>query len=548
MKKITLVLALMLACIPSLYAQQVKTELSEGFEEPEDGWNKLLQLKNGNTFFFHFTKKEGIQVTVYDKNRKTISNKTLVSELWEPRKMRESVVEGLYEIGGQPVIFLQQLIDRTPSLFRIKLDPNTGEITGEKLISTLPKYKAGSAWAMAFGGVDVGDFYVEKDPASDNYAVINFNSFAHESDERIELIHYSGAGGNHKILNRAFYDSPNGQFKYLRFIGMTVDGDKQVFLSTYGFNTKSSGEKDSRVIVSRLKAGEKDFTHNLIEFTDDFRDTKAIMKYNPGANVIQLLTLTLVNSKSKLLSNKTTTYYMTLMTGIDPQTLRVVYAKPMLSEKASAYMQSKVGADFSGLPQQMIINNDHSTTLLMEEMATETIQTRSSITYRTYLNNIGITELDDKGREENGYVVFKSQMANGLIDPLYVSHKSKGLWSYRGGGGMFVLNNNAFLSFDYVNTDHKRYILYNDYPENLDKTGKKRKTVVAISDANTVCYELDNGRMTQSYLFGTPAKDQAKFCYIESSDFLEESNTYATLMMTRDGRKKQAYIAWVKFE
>jgi hypothetical protein len=547
MKKALLVLATCFACI-QIVSAQFKVALSTPFEEPEDGWNKLLQLRNGNTFFFHFTKKEGIEVTVYDKSRNVIATKTLTSELWEPRKMRESVVEGLYEIGGQPVIFLQQMIDRTPSLFRIKLDPNTGEVAGEKLISTLPKYKAGSAWAMAFGGVDAGDFYVEKDPASDNYAVINFNSFAHESGERIEMIHYTAEGGNHKILNRAFYDSPNGQFKYLRFIGMTVDGDKQVFISTYGFNTKSSGEKDSRVIVSRIKTGEKDFTHNLIEFTDDFRDTRAIMQYNPGSNIIQLLTLTLVSSKSKLLSNKTTTYYMTLMTGIDPQTLRVVYARPFMAEKVSAEMQAKVGEDFRGLPQQMIINGDHSTTLLMEEMTTETIQTRTSVSYRTYLNNIGITELDDKAREENGYVVFKSQMANGLIDPLYVSHKSKGLWSYRGAGGMFVLNNNAFLSFDYVSTDRKRYVLYNDYTENLDRTGKKRKTVVAISDANTVCYELDNGRATQSYLFGNPGKDAAKFCYIESSHFLPETKTYATLMMTRDGRKKQASIAWVKFE
>ena len=46
-----------------LSAEQFHVEKSVEFDEPEFGWNKLLQLKNGNTFYFHSTRKDGIELT-----------------------------------------------------------------------------------------------------------------------------------------------------------------------------------------------------------------------------------------------------------------------------------------------------------------------------------------------------------------------------------------------------------------------------------------------------------------------------------------------------
>ena len=70
---------------------------------------------------------------------------------------------------------------------------------------------------MAFGKVEEADFRVEKDPRSDCYAIVNFNSFAEESSNRIEIVHYNGS---HKEINRANY--PSQGFKYINLIGLTV--------------------------------------------------------------------------------------------------------------------------------------------------------------------------------------------------------------------------------------------------------------------------------------------------------------------------------------
>ncbi len=552
MKKIFLLCSVFCMVTVLSVAQQPRVELSESFEEPEGGWNKVLQLTNGNTFFFHFNKDKGIEVWVYDKKRRKSSNLVISGKLWEIRKLPETTIEGFYEIGGQPVIFMHQTIDRTPSLFRLILNENTGAVETEELISSLPKYKTGSGWAMAYGGVSAMDFYVEKDPNSDCYAVVNFNSFSSESGERIEVVHYSGEKGNHKVLNRAFYDVPGGNFKYVDFIAMAVDR-QAAYICTYGYHGKWSS-KDARLIISKLALTDQNFVHRQLEFSEDFRATKGIMLYNPGTNLLQLLSLTELTTKSNILTGTSTTRMLTLMNYIDPQTLTIISSKPLAAQMVSEHLTRQLGKEsyYYGVPQQMVLNKDNTTTVLMEEMqriVQRNASTGAVVSAKTNLGSIGISELNDRGIEEDGHVILKLQVSAGLFYPMYMAQKSKGLWSYRR-SGFRGMHNNAFLSFDYVNTDKGRYVLFNDYPENFVKEeGKrKRKPVTTISGSNTVCYKMQHGRPESFFLFGSPGKGQARFCYVESSHYLADKKTYATLLMQRNGREKKAAIAWVQFD
>ena len=544
MKKPVFFLLAILIVFNTAYCQHPTVEMSAGFDEPEAGWNKVMQLSNGNTFFFHSTKKEGIEITVYDKGRNLISTKEITSELWDPTKFKNTTVVGLYEIKGQPVLFLHQMLDRTPTLFRIILDANTGAVVKEKQLGTIERYKAGAAWAMKFGKVEPSDFYVEKDPYSDCYAVVFFNGFAHESGERIKVVHYSG---DHKKISSAYYDSPNDKYKYLRFISMVVEGDKMLHICTYGFNDKSNSGEDAGVIISKLNAGDSAFTHKSLDFAEDFRDTKAVMRYNKGTNKIQLLTLSFIKGK------RGTNYYLPIVTYIDPETMFMSSAEVLTTKYASEYLQKHLDRDegFSGLPQDMVINSDNSTTIVMEESAQQVTYDHSGnvVSATTTLGNIGLSELNDKAKEAGGYAILKSQTTHGLINALYQAQREKGYWSIRA-GGMVKAGTTVYMSFDYLTSGKNRYVIFNDYPENFDRDEKKkRKMVVAITPANTICYKLHNGEMEKFYLFGEPDDDKkSKFCYIETSDFNKQTNTYATLVVDRDHGDKVAKIAWVKFE
>ncbi len=547
MKNLLIALFCSLGCITAS-AQVYDIEYSASFDEPNDGWNKLLQLSNGNTFYLQFTKKKGIEVYVYNKERKLTAQKTIEGKLWNEKDINSTSIEGIYEIKGIPVIFLAQIVKRVPTLFRLRLDPNTGAIKEEKKIATLQKYKPGAGIAMNFG-VKKPDFFVEKAANSDNYAVINFNTFAHESDERIEVIHFSDT---HQELSRAKYDSHG--YKYLNYMGMTVLDDKSVFVAAYGYHTKASGlgkgGQDSRIIISKLSKGSSEFKYKIIEFSDDFKDTKGIMKYNPGSNMLQLLTLTFINSKGRFMGG-TRTSYVALLSHIDPESLFIVSTKPLKTEKARAFIKRKY--DYNKpvglLPQDMIINQDNSTTIISEEMIQTISTTNGAVTsVQTTLGATTITEFNEKGEEQEGIAVLKSQVTPGLFDAFYSADRAKGKWAYIQNGVKMNIRN-SYMSFDYINTENGKYILYNDYPENYHADDKrKKKTISSISTTNTVCYKMKYAGYDMMTLFGTVPDNESKFSFIESSNFNQSTNTYAVIMMHRVKRKKEAKIAWMKFK
>lgn len=548
MRKALLLIGLLAVSAITIYAQSPKIEMSGPFDEPDDGWNKLLQVKNGNTLFFHFSKK-GIAVTVYDKTRKVIAESTITSELWEARKLRGSTINGLYEINGEAVLFLTQIVNRSVTLYRLRINTSTGALTEEKQISSIEEYKAGARWAMIYGGVDPNGFYVEKDPFSDSYGVVSVNSFAHVSGERIRLALYNGV---HEKQCNLFYGAP-GNFKYLKFISMVVT-DKNALLCVYGFNTEASGGKDSRIILSKVNDEKSAFQHNLLEFTDDFRATTGIMQYNPGSHLVQLLTLTLTSSKSQFFTGKTTSYYLPLISYVDPETLSIAFTKPVLCEKVGAYIAEHFNDKngYAGIPQNMVINKDNSTTIITEELTQKTLtdgNTGMAVSQQTALGNIGVSEMDNAGVEKEGYGITKSQLSNGLITSFNQAEKTKGVWTYQQ-VPMMQVKNNHFLSFDYVNTDKNKYILFNDVTENFEKSDKeKKKTIIGISECNTLCYKLEDGKVGKSYLFGKPKDDSHNmFCYIQSSNYMKETNTYATLAVERNKRDKQSRIIWATFE
>ncbi|MFI5196525.1 MAG: hypothetical protein ACHQD8_05500 [Chitinophagales bacterium] len=414
----------------------------------------------------------------------------------------------------------------------------------EEEIGSLPKTRI----RMVGSSKESNEIFIEKDPLSDCYAVIFFNGYASDRDERIKVVHYDG---NHKIINLAYYESPDESFKYLRFIGAVVDGNKRIFISTYGANSLRG--RDAHVFISRLNVSDSTFLNKTLDFTEDFRDTKSVMYYNHTNNTIQLLTLSYATGKVAFFTNASKHTYMSFLSYIDPETLNLKGVKPIIGNKIDEYAHNALGLEkinYHGLPQQMVINKDNSTTILSEEQTQEIVydqKTMQVISAKTYLGSIGMSELNEDGTEKSGYVIMKIQAAGGLIEPLYISSRSKGKWTYQKGYADY----NSFLSYDYVNTEKGRYILFNDNNKNFDKDEdeRRRKVVTNVNKLNTVCYSLTDGTVKKFFLFGdTQDKDLSNSCYIDASDFSKATNTYATIMIARDGRDRQAKMVWVTFE
>lgn len=532
-----------------LYGQVKDIEYSVPFTEPENGWYKVFQMSNGNTFFLVFDDKNGVTVSVYRPDRTLASRRKLTSKLWSPNDMKKSTLEGIYEINGELVIFIQQLIKRVPILYRIHLNPENGSIAKQKEIGRLPKYGMMAGYAMAFGGVDLEDFIVEKDPYSNAYAVIHYNSFAKDPNERIELVHYAIDNDTHIEVSRSFYNAQS--FKYTNYIGMCVNSDKSVHLATYGYNTEAYGGKDSRVITARLDKG-AEFIYKQNEFSDDFKKTEGLMNYNPETGMIQLLTLTLLEAKNGI------GYYMALVNYIDPQSLQVLKKAEIPLAGLNAYIKSKgMGEEgFNGMPINMILNRDNTTTVLVEEKRESDINSSST---EVRLGKIGVIRLDNTGKEMDAYCIMKDQIATGHhMENMYQAKRGKGLWSYRTHRGAALYtpsDNRPFYSYDYINTNNNNtYVIFNDNRENYKAEEpvsdyKDIKPIKTVSESIAVYRKVLNSKVESGYVYRKPVDDNsASFCNLESSHFKKDTGVYASLMVKRNNRSKKAYISWVTFE
>ena len=465
----------------------------------------------------------------------------IVSNNWKAKRKLLIKICGAYEINGEPVIFLQYFGDVTPVLYRLRINPSTGALIKEEVVGLRPK-----KFFMRQAN-DIGfdqNIYVEKDPESDNYAVIYFNGKEREVGDRIKVMHFDG---NHKLLNQADYDSPDANIKFLNLIGAVVDGSKRVYIVTYGAQ-KEKGSK-AHVFIAMLTHGDSTFLNKTLDFTEDFMKTNSDIVYDRKNNRLVMLTNTLAETKSS------STTYVSFLSYIDPENLSLKGVNILSNEKVNEYAHKELNTklDYTGLPQKLVLNRDNSITVLQEEMTFKEVYSEKSgatLGQYTYMGNIGITEVGTDGVEKNGYVMMKKQFYVGKLNSMYMAGRDKGLWS----NDIFSrrsANDDQFMSYEYINTDKGSYVLFNDNPKN-DKKGNdqiKRKLAENTDYMNTICYFIKDGGAKRSYLFGEPkGKKYTIACDIEASDYDKKTNIYTTIVSEQHGRKYDSHIAWIHFE
>ena len=82
------------------FAQDSTLIISQPVEIGADGWNKVLQLSNGNTMLFHFENSKLIRSVVFDKQGKQIASAKPETKKLDVNVLSNARFMGLYEIGG----------------------------------------------------------------------------------------------------------------------------------------------------------------------------------------------------------------------------------------------------------------------------------------------------------------------------------------------------------------------------------------------------------------------------------------------------------------
>jgi len=521
-------------------AQNPVVNLSTEFEVPGDGWDKLLQLKNGNTCYLHFSRTAGLEVRMYNNKREQLSSDTLQTNLWNSRDLENTEIDAIFQINGQPVLFLQQLVNDTPRIFRLVLNENTGKLQQEQLLGELPSVRLKTAFAQ--NNVASHDCFVEKDQRSDYYAVAFFAGHeilpGENVKRRIVVRHYSP---QHELINTGYFYMQDSAFAYFSYIHMAVQDSRDVYLATTGFNTKKRNNSSwSKVVLSRLTPDSTAFSHNVIAYTHNYDNVSGLVKTVPAFKEVRLLLF--VPSERKGGNSGT---LMNIFTEEGKLRKHPVLSYPELSRNVETNLNYK--DKYEGIPQNWIMNNDGSSTIMMENLSYFRQGNNQLANMHSNMGDAGVAELDTLGKEDATWSLSKYQVITGTCQPFFQHRRSKSEWSFR--NKIAALNLNPYVSYDFLNFPDVTFMLFNDYLQYLDTGGSDRvkKPLKFADDASFVCYRYYNKKIERMYLFGMPEVNKRYACMLGASDYNAATRTYATILLKREGTVKKAAIAWIGF-
>jgi hypothetical protein len=446
--------------------------------------------------------------------------------------LKSGSVEGVFEINGDIILMISEVDDKVPVLNRLIIDGKAGTLKEEKKIAELKRVNLGQGYAALFGNVPIPDFFIRKDPSSDNYALCMFNSFASDRNKRIEIVHY---GADHKELSTAYYSSPDNKFKYMNYIDMAVIGKEKVSVLAFAYNTASSGGKESELVLANLDQGAKEVTLNELRFSQDKTIDYGITRYNPVTKKLILLATAKANKRGSM--------YETLIAYVDPFTRKlekVVSPYPkQASEKSIELFGRK--ASYTGMPQNLFINNDGSFSVVYEEI---TVISTDKIT-NTNLDNIAVSLFDVQGKEIKSYFIPKSHRLNSTyLRPLY--------HSVREGTAHYSYGGNQFKSFAYLSGNNKSYLLFNDIERNGESQLKgKITTISGVGECDGFYFNITGNNVLpqREFVFGkTDDKRDHNLGLFAISDYDKANNVYVTLKLEKEGRRKGVKLVWLQPE
>lgn len=286
------------------------------------------------------------------------------------------------------------------------------------------------------------------------------------------------------------------------------------------------------MIIASLDAGSHDVSLHELNFSKELIVDGGITRYNPVSQSIVLL--------AACRSQKKTNEYGTVLAFVNPFEQRVTDAFPVYPERADAKSTALFGRKdhFTGMPQNMFIDNDGSISIVFEEI---TGFSSSSGGDYSELGNLAVMQLNPNGRETGTYFIPKKQIHyKNIVQSFYHSNRE--------GSAVRLDAGNQYKSFSYLHGKYKSYILFNDIEKNGETVLKGKITrILGVGEYDGFYFLLGGDEMlpARQYVFGKPDRGRDHNLGIFTlSDYDRDRNIYCTLKLEKSGRSKQVKLIW----
>jgi hypothetical protein len=515
-------LILSVCCFGVCHAQFKVISEGQIFDEPEEGYTKILQLKNGNTIFIDFTFKDGIYIKPFDSKHKEGAEVHVEPSYGNlSKKSYNAFIAGIFEVAGNVLVFVGKVEKGNSKLYRMIIDGNTGKLKEDKIIYELD--------------VSTLAFYVKKDQYSENYAILMMNGEHSDKDRSIEAYHYDA---NNKVINHASYRSPENFFKYFEYVDMVVLGKDRICVMTYAYNTKKSGGKASEFLLANITAGDSSIKMTKLSGTQNVESVKGRLKYNQVTKKIIAVFCLKEDVKNG--------GYIPYVAFIDPAQNKIESTNVIAPTAATAKSAEIFGDKnaFYGLPQNIYVNNDGSFVVVHEEISVTAWSSSSgTTTYLTTLGNIAVSIFSVTGAQLGSYLIPKSHYLRGEeLYPFYLAD--------RDGQAQKMDFGNQYKSFSYIDGATKAYILFNDIADNEERVakGKIPNKIDGVGECDAYAYNIEGREIMpgRKYVFGEPGRKEHNLAVFAVSDYDRASNVYVTLKLAKEGKHKGVQLVWLQ--
>lgn len=554
--------AVLFACITccAVYAQEKPFDISAPLHIKETGVNKVLCMKNGSTFLFHFEPVKSILVKVFDPTHKEIANRQDKYKLLDVSLIEYVAFKGLYEINGEAVLFIDQDLNSRHSLIMLRYSAK-GELLEERLVG---ESKSANRRIK---------FYVIKNKDNDDYQVLFCMDKRHPKENDMFIVFFNS---KHESVREMQLEIDRNKYDYLDIIGaesqpngvlITIALDKPVVygratdLYTYAF---AASDHDSALVeggpvydhylryyyIPRdsavIKTGFADVSQSIYPYYAQYT-------YNTFAEAMNLLVYSQKPYKYLFGLNEVTGIVsQNLFFKIDPATMNSELALVKNKLANDAWTKGDTSRRFTGMPVRFFTNENGLSTMVSQAYVRwGEPESNVRYDYQDYLGNICVTQFDDNGNELWGTVLPMTQYYNS--NKQYLNEKEFAMrWQHQELFGVLQseVYGRQFLSFDAYAYNKDHYIIYNDYNKHFDDSKiKKRDTVYSFYTANACYYKIDRKKeVTKHYLLGEPLPKEYKAALIEGADFDEQRGVYATLVQYNRNGNTTLRMAWRKMD
>lgn len=516
-RKITSLFLIFFCFCYSLTSAQFKV-LSESsiFDEPEDGVSRIIQMKNGNTFYVHVTEKEGVDFRIYDASHKQIVVSSITPSFG---KLRTGALQNAFEIANNIAVFISEYQNGAPVLYRLVLDGTTGKLLEDKLIATVKKYTG-----VGFVNRSLVDaFNVKKAVTGEAYAVEVYDIFEDDKDKRIEIILYDNAHNEKKRTYLVTND--NDDFKFFVYMNMIMLDENRVDVIMYNGKEKYFHyTKKGRMVVATVDSRESNVKITPLDLPEKIKFASCIAQYLPKTKKLYLL-IREMNEKDR---GNYDNYLVKINTETNKmETKLVIDSDETLNKKYRERFSLR--EDYLAMYRDFIVHEDETYSIIYEERYSISspatgfgINKQGTVTF--YSGKILVMNYNNKDEVLSGYIVPKS-----YNEDTYSQYKSP-LYIARGSN---------------------RYMLINDTERNNDFKKDKFVTITGVSECDAFLYNLSGDEIVpkREYFFGPNTESGHNLGSFRVSSYNPSTGMLVTLKLNKKSPSNKAVsVIWMQVQ